>query len=79
MGQDYSFYHKMKCKAVDNTLEQCFLKEFKATYKPSSKKKKQSEMHHRSINVPSHSFIHQTSNISTLDFFPIYQTSTFKS
>ena len=32
-GQDFHFYHKMKRKAADNTLEQCFLKEFKATFK----------------------------------------------
>ena len=31
--QDFHFYHKMKCKTADKTLEQHFLKEFKATCK----------------------------------------------
>ena len=34
-GQDFHFYHKTKHKAVDKTLEQCCLKEFKATRKNS--------------------------------------------
>ena len=35
IGQDFPFYHKPKCKAVDETLEPGFLKEFKATGKRS--------------------------------------------
>ena len=34
-GQNFPFYHKTKCKAADKTLEQSFLKEFKATGKKS--------------------------------------------
>ena len=34
--QDFSFSHKMKRKASDKTLEQHFLKEFKATCKNCS-------------------------------------------
>ena len=35
MGKISVFYHKTKCKAPDKTLEQGFLKEFKASRKNS--------------------------------------------
>ena len=44
--QDFHFYHKMKRKAVDKTLEQCFLKELKATYNNSG----ESELKHKVIS-----------------------------
>ena len=52
--QDFHFYHKTKCKAADKTLEQYFLKEFKASCKNSGESepnynKKQSEKSFRLI------------------------------
>ena len=45
-GQDFCFHHKTKHKTVDTTLEQHFLKEFKATCKNSgeSELKQQKEI-----------------------------------
>ena len=40
-GQDFHFYHKTKRKATDKTLEQHFLKKFKATCKNSESQLKQ--------------------------------------
>ena len=51
MGTIIVLITKMKCKEADNTLEQCFLEEFKATCKNPSESeinkttKRQSEMH----------------------------------
>ena len=36
-GQDFCFYHKVKRKQVEKTLEQCFLEKLKATSKISGK------------------------------------------
>ena len=48
-GQEFHFYHKTKWKAADKTLEQHFLKEFKATCKNSDeselKQQEWSKMH----------------------------------
>ena len=35
LAPNHRFFLQTKCKAADKTLEQCFLKEFKATCKKS--------------------------------------------
>ena len=49
-GQDFCFYHKTKRKATDKTLEQHFLKEFKATCKNTS----ESELKQQKGNLKNH-------------------------
>ena len=48
-GQDFHFYPEMECRAADKTLEQYFLKEFKAACKNSGefelKQQNGSDMH----------------------------------